>query len=91
MAIGARRPLFYIGVLSLGFVLGGFLSELLEKVLPQGSPAEVFLTWSVKPSIGPLHVDLLLFSATVGPLALEVSLLGLVGVVLAYMLARSIF
>ena len=91
MAIGPRRPSFYIAVLSLGFVLGGFLSELLDKLLPQGSPAEAFLTLSVTPSIGPLHVDLLLFGATVGPFALKVSLLGLVGVVLAYMLARSIF
>jgi hypothetical protein len=36
-------------------------------------------------------MDLLLFSATVGPIALRVSLLGIVGIVLAYMLARSLF
>lgn len=90
MAIGARRPLFYVGVLSLGFVLGGFLSALLERFLPD-VPAKEFFTWTVTPSVGPIHFDLLIFSATLGPVALRISLLGLVGVVLAYMLARSLF
>ena len=90
MAIGPRRPLFYTGVLSIGFVLGGFVSALLQRFLPPGSPKE-FFTWTVEPSIGPFHVDLLILSLTVGPLMLEVSLLGLVGIVLAFMLARSLF
>jgi hypothetical protein len=90
VAIGPRRPLFYMGVLSLGFVLGGFLSELLKRFLPN-SAAKEFFTWTVTPSIGPLHIDLLILSFSVGPVALDVSLLGLVGVVLAYMLARSLF
>jgi hypothetical protein len=79
-----------MGVLSLGFVLGGFLSKLLERFLPASSAKE-FFTWTVTPAVGPLHIDLLLLSFSVGPVALEVSLLGLVGVVLAYMLARSLF
>ncbi len=90
MAIGPRRPLFYIGVLSLGFVLGGFLSALLGRFLPEG-PAKEFFTWTVTPSVGPVHMDLLIFTATIGPIGLHVSLLGLVGVILAYMLARSLF
>ena len=90
MAIGPRRPLFYIGVLSLGFVFGGFLSALLDRFLPEG-PATDFFTWTVTPSIGPFHVDLLIFSAAIGPIAVSVSLLGLVGIGLAYMLARSLF
>ncbi len=90
MAIGPRRPLFYISVLALGFVLGGFLSALLERFLPEG-PAKEFFTWTVAPSIGPVHLDLLVLSLVLGPLTLEVSLLGLVGVVLAYLLARSLF
>lgn len=90
MAIGPRRPLFYTVVLSLGFVLGGFLSSLLEWALPD-SPAKEFFTWSVAPRLGPVHLDLLLFSITLGPLVLKVSLLGLIGIVLAYLLARSLF
>lgn len=90
MAIGPRRPLFYIAVLSLGFVIGGFLSALLSRFLPEG-PAKEFFTWTVAPSIGPLHLNLVIFSMTLGPFVLEVSLLGLLGVVLAYLLARSLF
>ena len=82
--------MYYVGVLSLGFVFGGFLSALLERFLPAG-PATDFITWKVFPEFGPIHVDLLLFSATLGPVAVNVSLLGLVGVGLAYMLARSLF
>lgn len=90
MAIGPRRPLFYVTVLAIGFVLGGFLSSLLEWLLPE-SPAREFFTWSVTPSIGPLSLDLLIFSITLGPLSLTVSLLGLLGIVLAYLVARSLF
>ena len=76
--------------MSLGFVFGGFLSALLDRLLPEG-PATDFFTWTVTPSIGPLHVDLLIFSATIGPMAVSVSLLGLVGIGLAFLLARSLF
>ncbi len=90
MAIGPRRPLFYIAVLALGFVLGGFLSALLERFLPDG-PAKEFFTWTVAPQIGPVELDLLILSLALGPLVIKVSLLGLVGIVLAYLLARSLF
>ena len=90
MAIGPRRPLFYLGVLTIGFVLGGFLSALLRRFLPPG-PAKEFFTWTVTPAIGPVHLDLLIFNVTLGPIGLEVSLLGILGVGLAYLLARSLF
>jgi hypothetical protein len=90
MAIGPRKPLFYVGVLTIGFVLGGFLSALLKRFLPEG-PAKEFFTWTVSPSLGPLHLDLIIFSLTLGPIAVQVSLLGIVGIVLAYLLARSLF
>lgn len=77
-------------VLTTGFVLGGFLSALLRRFLPPG-PAKEFFTWTVTPSIGPLHLDLLVLNVTLGPIGLEVSLLSLVGVILAYLLARSLF
>ena len=41
--------------------------------------------------MGPVHLDLLIFNVTLGPVGLEVSLLGIVGVILAYLLARSLF
>lgn len=90
MALGPRRPTFYLSVLATGFVLGGFLSALLKRFLPAG-PAKEFFTWTVSPSLGPIHLDLLIFNVTLGPIGVEVSLLGLVGLLLAYLLARSLF
>ncbi len=90
MAIGAHRPAFYVGVLATGFVLGGFLSALLRRFLPPG-PAKEFFTWTVTPTVGPVYVDLLILRVELGPVGLEVSLLALVGVILAYLLARSLF
>lgn len=90
MANIPRRPRFYLGVLTAGFVLGGFLSALLQRLLPDGAPKEV-LTFSVTPTFGPFSVDLLVLSFTLGPIGLSVSLLAVVGVVLAYLLARSLF
>ena len=90
MAHVPRRPLFYLGVLSAGFALGGFLSAFLERVLPAGAPREV-LTLAVTPKLGPLTVDLLVLWFTVGPIGLKVSVLAVVGVILAYLLARSLF
>jgi len=87
---GPRRPLFYLGVLAVGFVLGGLVHALLRRFLPQG-PAKELFTWSVTPTIGPIHMDLLVMSVTLGPIGLDVSLLAVVGVVIAYLIARSLF
>ncbi len=90
MASGPRRPVFYLGVLASGFVIGGLLSALLERFLPE-SAARAFFTSAVTPSVGPVSVDLLVISFTLGPVALHVSLLSLVGVAIAYYAARSLF
>jgi hypothetical protein len=50
-----------------------------------------FLTTGVTPSIGPLSVDLVIIKFGLGPIALDVSLLSLVGVLAAYLIARSLF
>ncbi len=90
MAYGPRRPGFYLGVLAVGFVVGGLLHSFLRRFLPEGPAKEVF-TWSVTPTIGPLHLDLLMMSITLGPIGLDVSLLAVVGVAVAYLVARSLF
>jgi hypothetical protein len=90
VAQGPRRPLFYLGVLVTGFVLGGFLHALLRRYLPQGAAREFFTT-AVTPTFGPVHVDLLVVSLTLGPIGFDVSLLALVGVAIAYFVARSLF
>jgi len=77
-------------VLATGFVVGGFLHSLRRRFLPQG-PAKDIFTWAVTPTLGPIHMDLLVVSITLGPIGFDVSLLALVGVALAYYVARSIF
>lgn len=90
MAAGPRRPGFYFGVLSAGFVLGGLLHALLRRFLPQGAAKEFFTT-AVTPTLGPVHLDLIVVSLTLGPIGLDVSLLAIVGVAIAYLVARSLF
>lgn len=90
MAHGPRRPLYYLGVLATGFVLGGFLQFLLRRFLPE-SAAKEFFTTAVTPTFGPVHLDLIVVSITLGPIGLDVSLLSLVGVAIAYFVARSLF
>jgi len=90
MAIGPRPPSFYVSVLGIGFIIGGFISSLLERFLPAG-PAKEFFTWTVSPSVGPIHLNLLIMNLTMGPLQIQISLLALVGVIVAYLVARSLF
>jgi hypothetical protein len=90
LALGPRRPRYYVTVLALGFVVGGYLSSLLDRFLPDG-PAKEFFTWTVPISVGPVHVNLLVVNFTLGPVGIQVSLLAFVGVILAYLLARSLF
>ncbi len=90
MPIGPRRPRFYALVLVCGFLVGGFLNAFLRQVLPD-SPTKDFFTYAVRPGFGPVPVDLLVVHFTIGPVGLDLSLMSLVGVVLAYLLAKSLF
>ena len=85
-----HRPGFHALVLSIGFVVGGFLNVLGRRFLPVGAVKE-FLTTGVTPTLGPLQIDLVLLKFALGPIALDVSLVSLLGVLLAYLIARSLF
>jgi hypothetical protein len=85
-----HRPGFHAVVLAIGFIVGGALTQAARLFLPAGATKQV-LTAGVAPSFGPLTVDLVIVTFTLGPVALDVSLLALVGVVLAYLIARSLF
>ena len=85
-----HRPLFHLLVLACGFVTGGLLTQVARRFLPAGAVKE-FLTTGINPSIGPLHIDLVILKFAVGPVALDVSLLSLLGVLIAYLIARSLF
>ena len=84
-----HRPVFHGIVLAIGFIVGGVLQQAARLLFPAGA-AKQFLTSGVTPSIGPFDVDLVLVKFTLG-VALDVSLLSLVGVLVAYLIARSLF
>jgi hypothetical protein len=85
-----HRPVFHVLVLATGFVVGGLLTQVSRRWLPAGAVKE-FLTTGVTPSVGPLPIDLIILKFAVGPVALDVSLLSLLGVLIAYLIARSLF
>ena len=86
----ARPARFHLAVLAAGFVAGGVFNQVARRFLPSGAVKE-FLTTGVTPSIGPLQLDLAILKFAVGPVALDVSLLSLLGVLVAYLIARSLF
>ena len=85
-----HRPAFHAIVLAIGFIVGGFMTQFCRRFLPAGAVKE-FLTTGVTPSVGPLPLDLVIVKFAIGPIALDVSLLSLVGVLVAYLIARSLF
>ena len=56
-----------------------------------GERRQDFFTSTGPPAFGPVSVDLLVVNFTLGPIGLHVSLLSLVGVLVAYLIARSLF
>lgn len=87
---GPHRPRFYLGVLLAGFLVGGFLTAFLRQWLPE-SAAKAFFTTAATPTFGPISADLLVVNFVLGPIGLQVSLLSLIGIVVAYLIARSLF
>jgi hypothetical protein len=85
-----RGALFHSLVLASGFIVGGVIQQVGRKFMPPGAAKEFFTT-GVTPSLGPMPVDLVILKFAVGPIALDVSLLSLLGVLVAYLIARSIF
>jgi hypothetical protein len=85
-----HRPVFHGVVLGIGFVVGGVLTQVARRFLPSGAVKE-FLTTGLTPSFGPFTIDLLILKFSLGPVLIDVSLLSLVGVLVAYLIARSLF
>jgi len=83
-----RNVLRLIWTLVLGLFLGGLFTKLSELFLPD-SAARDFLTTSVDASVGPLSIDLVAVAFTIGPLAVTLNVLTLVGVGIVAFVARS--
>jgi hypothetical protein len=84
-----HRPVFHAIVLAIGFIVGGVLQQAARIMFPAGA-AKQFLTSGITPSFGPLPIDLGLIKFSFG-FAIDVSLLSLLGVLVAYLVARSLF
>ncbi|TVR66704.1 MAG: DUF4321 domain-containing protein [Gemmatimonadales bacterium] len=78
-----------VWVLVIGLFLGGLLTLLSERFLPD-SAARDFLTTSVAASLGPLHVDLVAVALTLGPLSVSLNVLTVVGILITAVVARSL-
>jgi hypothetical protein len=85
-----HRPGFHVIVLTVGFIIGGLMTQVARHFLPAGAVKE-FLTSGVTPGFGALSIDLIIIKFAVGPVALDVSLLAFLGVLVAYLVARSLF
>ena len=85
-----HRPGFHAIVLAVGFIVGGFFGAACRAWLPAGAVKE-FLTMGVTPSIGAININLIIINFAIGPVALDVSLMSLVGILVAYLIARSLF
>jgi hypothetical protein len=88
--LAKHRPGFHAVVLACGFIVGGLLAQVCRAFLPAG-PVKEFLTAGVTPQIGAININLIIINFAVGPVALDVSLMSLVGVIAAYLIARSLF
>ena len=77
-----HRPVFHVLVLSIGFIVGGFMTAFARRFLPAGAVKE-FLTTGVTPSIGALPVDLIIIKFALGPIAIDDSLQSLLGGLIA--------
>jgi hypothetical protein len=85
-----HRPVFHAVVLAIGFIVGGLLTSVARRFLPPGVVKEIFTT-GVTGSLGALTIDLVIIKFALGPIAIDVSLLGVLGVLIAYLIARSLF
>lgn len=85
-----HRRGFHALVLTVGLIVGGTLQAVCRQFLPAG-PAKEFLTAGLTPAMDSHTLDLILMSLTIGPVAVDVSLVSLLGVLLAYLIARSLF
>ena len=83
-----RRPLALVAlILFLGIVVGTVVGEVVGLVLPEGKVIRDVFVSSTDFHLGPLHLDLVVFSFTFG-FSLRANLMSALGVVMVAMLLR---
>jgi len=74
-------------ILFLGIIVGTVMGEVIGLILPEGKVIRDVFVSPTDFHVGPLHIDLVVFSFTFG-FSLRVNLMSVVGVVLVSMLLR---
>ena len=84
-------PGFHAMVLAIGFIVGGAMQQVARMFLParRGEAIPHGGRHAIVRAVA--RIDLVILKFSLGPVALDVSLLSLVGVLVAYLIARSLF
>lgn len=83
-----RRPLAFITlILFLGIVVGTVVGEAVGLILPEGKVVRDVFVNATELHVGPLHVDLVVFSFTLG-FSLRVNLMSALGIFVVFMFLR---
>jgi hypothetical protein len=83
-----RRPLAVVAlIMFLGIVVGSVIGQAIGLLLPEGKVIRDVFVNSTDFHVGPLHVDLVVFSFTFG-FSLRVNLMSAVGVFLVALVLR---
>ena len=83
-----RRPLAVVAlILFLGIVVGTVVGEVVGLILPEGKVIRDVFVNSTNFHVGPLHIDLVVFSLTFG-FSLQVNLMSAVGIFLVALVLR---
>ena len=83
-----RRPIALIAlILFLGIVVGTVVGEVIGLVLPEGKVIRDVFVGATDFHVGPVHIDLVVFSFTLG-FSLRVNLMSVVGVFVVSLLLR---
>ncbi len=83
-----KRPIAVVAlILFLGIIVGTVVGEVVGIVLPEGNVIREVFVSSTDFHVGPVHIDLVVFSFTFG-FSLRVNLMSVIGVFVVSMLLR---
>ncbi len=83
-----RRPLAIVTlILFLGIITGTVIGEVIGVVLPEGKVIRDVFVNSTDFHVGPVHIDLVVFSFTLG-FSLRVNLMSVIGVAVVSLMLR---
>ncbi len=83
-----RRPIAVVTlIIFLGIIVGTVVGELIGLLLPEGKAIREVFVNSTDLQVGPLHLNLVVFSLTLG-FSLRVNLMSVIGIFITTLLLR---